>query len=57
MKNYNFKEKKLYWCGDILEGDIYCPKCGTLGPSNLPKFYLRHCNYCGSRLYFKTDKR
>ena len=45
-----------YWFGDPAEGDIVCPNCGTLGPDNLPKFYLRHCTYCGQRLRFKEGE-
>ncbi len=49
MREYGVK----YWLGDPLEGDIVCPTCGSLGPSNLPAAYLRHCSYCGQHLTFK----
>ena len=41
------------WVGDPVDGDIYCPTCGTVGPYNLPKHYLRYCSYCGQRLTFQ----
>lgn len=48
LKDYGIK----YWLGNP-DGDIVCPTCGSLGPDNLPRSYLRHCSYCGQKLTFK----
>ncbi len=48
-------EDVLYWQGDPIDDDIHCPVCSTIGP-NLPRFYVKYCNYCGTRLHFKEGE-